>query len=343
MKTSATVTHVPQDSRLLVAGYTGPVETHALTKADPKVGSTLPTFSAPPIDEALLSNLNDAELVSVAKTACSIHTQAGAYAREFLAEMKRRFDEGKKIRKLYLGYKNFNNLCADKLEISARQVRNILNHNPSGRKGRAVKPRPSLKELEEAKAENRRLKAHVRLIEADNDRVSKGPGQQVANFAPQEVEQAKKDAIRDYQKIAVKESQESDKKIAALESTVRKLTEICRSLEKQRKQATSKSNTVSSKPSVAVSPYDDSRTSAKEDVVRRITSWTLSNIKEFTLIDKRQIVDEVIAKLRDDMDFEAADAEQPTGVTYRTQLEAQPQPNPTDGLDSKVGAMGLAP
>jgi len=67
----------------------------------------------------VLRNLQDADLLFAAKNACSIHTQAGTYAKEFLTEMKRRFKEGKNVGKPYLGYKNFDNLCADKLEISS--------------------------------------------------------------------------------------------------------------------------------------------------------------------------------------------------------------------------------
>jgi hypothetical protein len=148
--------------------------TTAIVKVEAKVGSTLPVFSVPPIDVVVLSNLNDKDLLSVAKQACSFHTQAGAYAKEFLAELKRRFNEGKKLRKPYLGFKNFDKLCADRLEIGERQVRNILNNDRGGRKGRALKPRPKLKELENVKAENKRLKAHAKLVEDANATVSQG-------------------------------------------------------------------------------------------------------------------------------------------------------------------------
>jgi hypothetical protein len=309
MKNSETATHGPQDNRQPVGGCTGPTKTEAITKAALKVGSALPTFSAPPIEEVVLSNLNDADLVFVAKNACSIHAQSGAYAREFLAELKRRFNEGKRVRKPYFGYKSFNNLCANKLEISARQVRNILNNDPGGRKGRVAKPRRSLKDLEEVKAENKRLLAHVRLIEADNVRFSKESALQTLDFIPREIEQAKKDAVRDHQKIAAKEKQESENKIATLESTLHKLTLECRRLQKQPKQVTSKRAATTSKPSYAIpqSPVDELETWSKDEAVRRIVSWTVSVIKHFPGLEKRWIVDEATARLRGELDFGQAD------------------------------------
>jgi hypothetical protein len=209
----------------------------AIVKVEPKVGSTLPVFSAPPIDAVVLSNLNDNELLSVAKHACSIYTQAGAYAKEFLAELKRRFDEGKKLRKPYLGFKNFDKLCKDQLEIGARQVRNILNNNRGGRKGRALKPRPKLKELEDVKAENKRLKAHAKLVEDANDRIAGGQKQLPAGYTKLDLEQAKKDAARDHQKIAASEKQRSENEIEALKDAVRKLARENRKLQKDPQQS----------------------------------------------------------------------------------------------------------
>ena len=204
----------------------------AIVKVEPKVGSTLPVFSAPPIDVVVLSNLNDKELLSFAKQACSIYTQAGAYAKEFLAELKRRFDEGRSFRKPYLGFKNFEKLCADQLEIGARQVRNILNNNRGGRKGRTLKPRPKLKELEDVKADNKRLKAHAKLVEDANDRIARGQKQLPAGYTKLDLEQAKKDAVRDHQKIAATEKQQSENEIETLKDTVRKLTRENRKLQK---------------------------------------------------------------------------------------------------------------
>jgi hypothetical protein len=282
----------------------------AIIKVAAKVGSALPTFSAPPIDEVVLNNLYDADLVSVAKTACSIHTQAGAYAREFLAELKRRFEESKKLRKPYLGYKNFDNLCADKLEVSARQVRNILNNNPGGRKGRVLKPRPSVKELDAVKAENKRLKAHAKLVEDANDRVTKASAQPAAGYTQQGLERAKRDAIRDYQKIAVNEKQEAENEIAALKNTVGKLTSECRRLQKQPKRAAGKSATLRSKPPFASSrsPIDDSETPSKEEAARHVVCLTLSVIKRFPRVEKHWIVDEVVARLRDASALDASGA-----------------------------------
>lgn len=268
----------------------------AIVRVERKVGSALPTFSAPPIDEVVLTNLNDRDLLSVAKHACSIHTQAGAYAKEFLAELKRRFDEGKKLRKPYLGYKNFDKLCKDRLEIGARQVRNILNNNPSGKKGRALKPRPTLHELENVKTENKRLKAHAKLVEDANDRIAGGREQLAAGYTKQDLEQAKKDAVRDHQKIAAKEKAQSENEIQALKDTVRKLARENRKLQKDPKQSRSK-------PASSGSLIADSETPTREEVVRR----AVAIIKPFSLSDRRLIIDEIDARLRDESTRDAGD------------------------------------
>jgi len=267
----------------------------AIVKVEPKVGSTLPVFSAPPIDVVVLSNLNDKELLSVAKQACSIYTQAGAYAKEFLAELKRRFDEGKKLRKPYLGFKNFDKLCADQLEIGARQVRNILNNNRGGRKGRTLKPRPKLKELENVKAENKRLKAHAKLVEDANDRIARGQKQLPAGYTKLDLEQAKKDAVRDHQKIAATEKQQSENEIETLKDTVRKLTRENRKLQKDPKQSRSK-------PASSRSLIADLETPTREEVVRQ----AVAIIKPFSLDDRRLIIDEIEAHLRDEWTRDAA-------------------------------------
>src|SRR5208337_787164 len=268
----------------------------AIVKVEPKVGSTLPVFSAPPIDVVVLSNLNDKELLSVAKQACSIYTQAGAYAKEFLAELKRRFDEGKKLRKPYLGFKNFDKLCADQLEIGARQVRNILNNNRGGRKGRTLKPRPKLKELENVKAENKRLKAHAKLVEDANDRIARGQKQLPAGYTKLDLEQAKKDAVRDHQKIAATEKQQSENEIETLKDTVRKLTRENRKLQKDPKQSRSK-------PASSRSLIADLETPTREEVVRQ----AVAIIKPFSLDDRRLIIDEIEAHLRDEWTRDAGD------------------------------------
>jgi hypothetical protein len=61
------------------------------------------------------------------------------------------------------------------------------------------------------------------------------------------------------------------------------------------------------KPLVAISytSFENSETGAKAIAVRRILSWTLECIHHFSLIEKRQIVEELIVKLRDEMEFEA--------------------------------------
>jgi hypothetical protein len=267
----------------------------AIVKVEPKVGSTLPVFSAPPIDGVVLSNLNDKELLSVAKQACSIYTQAGAYAKEFLAELKRRFEEGKKLRKPYLGFKNFDKLCADRLEIGARQVRNILNNDRGGRKGRALKPRPKLKELENVKAENKRLKAHAKLVEDANDRIAGSQKQLPAGYTKLDLEQAKKDAVRDHQKIAATEKQQSENEIETLKDTVRKLTQENRKLQKDPKQSRSK-------PASSGSLIADSETRTRKEVIHH----AVAIIKPFSLDDRRLIIDEIEARLGDESKRDAA-------------------------------------
>jgi hypothetical protein len=61
-----------------------------------------------------------------------------------------------------------------------------------------------------------------------------------------------------------------------------------------------------SKPSFAIasSPIDGSDTWSQEDTSRRILSWTLSCLKGFSLMQKRLIVEDVIAKLRDELAFD---------------------------------------
>jgi hypothetical protein len=59
---------------------------------------------------------------------------------------------------------------------------------------------------------------------------------------------------------------------------------------------------------ISRSPLCDSETWAKDDAVRQILNWTRSCIKRFSLIEKRQIVEDVIVKLRDEMAFHTADA-----------------------------------
>jgi len=69
-------------------------------------------------------------------------------------------------------------------------------------------------------------------------------------------------------------------------------------------------NSAAARRSFAIShsPIDDSETWSKEEAVRQIFSWTLSCIKGFSLTEKRQIIEDVIAKLRDEMAFEKVDA-----------------------------------
>jgi len=287
-----------------------PSASTAIAKVDPKVGSALPTFSAPPIDQAILSNMKDSELLFMAKNACTIHAQAGAYAKDFLAEMKRRFAECKKVRKPYLGHKNFDQLCADKLEITARQVRNILNDNPGGRKGRKVKARPSLKELEEEKAKNKRLEAYVKQLEAANDRASKAPATHLANGTQANIDQVKKDAVRDLQKIMATEKREADRKIAALEHKLGKVSAECRKLQKRSQRTSSQTTNTDSRPSFAISgsPIDESEAWSKEETVRQIVGGTISIIKHLPAAEKRWIVDEAAARLRCELAFDGADA-----------------------------------
>jgi hypothetical protein len=292
----------------LPLGHPEPGNQSAIVRVETKVGSVLPTFSAPPIDEVVVSNLNDADLIFATKKACSIHTQSGVYAREFLAELKRRFDEGKKLGKPYLGHKNFDKLCCDKVDITSRQVRNIMNNNPSGRKGRVLKPRPSIKELEDVKAENKRLKAHATLIEDANDRATRDSSQPAGDYTKQDLEQAKKDAARDVQAIAAKEKQENKNEIAALKETVRKLTDDNRELQEQPKKSASKPGDMSCKPSLenSCSAVVGSESLSREEAARQIIRFGLLISKRFSRIDKRWITDQAVAGLRDELAREAA-------------------------------------
>ena len=70
----------------------------------------------------------------VGKTAIDLYKGAGHYVYVHLKELKARYDEGKKTSRPYLGYKNFDLLCDEKLELTSRQVRNILNGDPTGKK-----------------------------------------------------------------------------------------------------------------------------------------------------------------------------------------------------------------
>jgi hypothetical protein len=289
-------------------GHPKPGQQTAIIKDEPKVGSALPTFSAPPIDEVVLSNLNDTDLLYAAKNPCSILMQSGAYAREFLAELKRRFDEGKKLGKPYLGHKNFDKLCCDKVDITSRQVRNILNNNPGGRKRRVVKPRPSVKEVEEVRAENKRLKTHAALIDDANDRATRDSARPAADYTKQDVEQTKRDAIRDVQGIAAKEKQENKNEIAALKETVSKLADDNRDLREQPTKSASKPGDMSFKPSLenSCSAIVGSESLSKEEAARHIIRFGLLISKRFSRIDKRWITDEAVAGLRDELARETA-------------------------------------
>lgn len=256
-------------------------------------GLQISVFELPPIDSVLLSHMKDAELFSQAKTASNIYAQAGSYAKELLSEIKRRYVEDKKTGKRYRGHTNFDALCEKELNITGRQARNILNDNPGGRKGRKLPPRPKVSEL---KARNKALKEHVEQVEAANDRAAEILAQQAASQigpTPQQLEQAKKDAVRDHQKIATKEKQESEEKVARLEAKVRKLSAEYQKL--QSKQRTSKS------------------AKSKEEAVSRIVGWAVSVIKPFPVADKLWIVDEVTARLRNEPEFDDAVAAEPVG------------------------------
>jgi len=112
---------------------------------------------------------------------------------------------------------------------------------------------------------------------------------------------------------------------------------------KAKKLALPESEESISKPSFAIShsPIDDSKTWAKEDAVRRIISWTLSSIKRFSLIEKRQIVEDVIVKLRDELAFEAADAHRavvPSVSTDESKSELEDAP---DMILAEVGTASV--
>lgn len=100
-----------------------------------------------------LTNMRDADLLSSAKSAIDTYKGAGQHVYAHLKELKDRYDKGKKAKKPYLGYKNFDVLCAEKLDLTSRQVRNILNGDPTGKKnnrteGKAPKRLPSVPKTE---------------------------------------------------------------------------------------------------------------------------------------------------------------------------------------------------
>ena len=81
-----------------------------------------------------VAELQDGDLLSSAKTAIDLYKGAGHYVYVHLKELRARYERGKKIKKPYLGYTNFDSLCDEKLELTSRQVRNILNGDPTGKK-----------------------------------------------------------------------------------------------------------------------------------------------------------------------------------------------------------------
>jgi len=81
-----------------------------------------------------LNKLGDTDLLSSTKTAVEIYKGAGQHVYAHLKELKARYDECKTARKPFLGYKNFDLLCDEKLNLTSRQVRNILNGDPTGKK-----------------------------------------------------------------------------------------------------------------------------------------------------------------------------------------------------------------
>ena len=83
-----------------------------------------------------VAELQDGDLLSSAKTAIDLYKGAGQYVYVHLKELRARYERGKKIKKPYLGYTNFDSLCDEKLELTSRQVRNILNGDPTGKEAK---------------------------------------------------------------------------------------------------------------------------------------------------------------------------------------------------------------
>jgi hypothetical protein len=64
-------------------------------------------------------------------------------------------------------------------------------------------------------------------------------------------------------------------------------------------------------------PVDDSETSSKEEAARHIVCLAASVIKHFSLVEKHWIVDEVVARLRDESARDAADAQEAISLSHR--------------------------
>lgn len=67
------------------------------------------------------------------------------------------------------------------------------------------------------------------------------------------------------------------------------------------------SSTENDKPSFAIaqSPIDGDVTWSKQDASRRMLTWNVSCLKSFSPTEKREVAEDLIAKLRDEIEFEA--------------------------------------
>ncbi len=85
------------------------------------------------------------------------------------------------------------------------------------------------------------------------------------------------------------------------------------------------SSTENGKPSFAIahSPIDGDVTWSKQDASRRMLSWNVSCLKPFSPAEKREVAEDLIAKLRDEIEFEATPQPPP--------IAGDPVPEPEPG------------
>ena len=90
------------------------------------------------------------------------------------------------------------------------------------------------------------------------------------------------------------------------------------------------------KPSFAIgsSPIDGDAAWSKQDTSRQILAWSLSCLKKFSPTEKREIAEDVTAKLRDEMMFEAP---QPPPITGNPVHE--PEPGTMEELRQRLSRM----
>lgn len=119
------------------------VPSEAIVAAEPtqpaKVGSSASlSCTLPRHTKAEVSNMQDAVLLPSARDAAAVNDFSGDCLFLYLTEIRKRFAEGKKAKKPHFTNDdgtpctNLNRLYSEKVGITSRQARNILNRNPHG-------------------------------------------------------------------------------------------------------------------------------------------------------------------------------------------------------------------